>query len=327
MAGPVVGRVYQFKLFFAVGAAGWTETYTFSLLKVGDKEVDTLFAVGGRLGLMRKAFLSPVVTLSRISIRPISVRGVKITDVGVCDLPAGTAGIGPGTSTGGPLGWTAIADPYTALKVRLTAADCLYHATITLRGIPLNAVAPDYVDGMDKGFRVLLPGPTNDALTAFLNLISNGDAKDPSGTYVLRGRSHDPDVRLDNPVLSMAEDATGCYTSLTLAKGVAVGEPAVNFYTPGERVHLTGVRGCFTKGLNGEGAVVSVGPLNALTIKRRNCCCQNDPTAFGGVLQKIVVAYYAIDKSTTQQRQKVRARKTGKQREVSRGRAKPTCVA
>lgn len=311
-------RVYEFRYRFLLGPFGWEEAYRFACT------AGTLAAAAGaadRLATLRVACMSYNAVIDEGSIVPVAVWDpdtgayAKPTDQGSVLLTSlyGTTYRGQIKSD--------VADPNTAVDVRVTAANALYRRVLQIRACAGKAV------NFEEQDRFVVVGGVNTqvALNDFLKrLVNMGANRDPAGVYVLKGKSKLPTVALPNKIVAAQADPTGCHTILTLASPTT--------YAQGETVHVHGAFGCNSRGLNGDTTVMAVGPGNLITIRKKASCCGAPLVNPGGEVTKVSFSYYALENvlgATSQVAplaNRLRRRKTGRQRAAARGRARKHCV-
>ena len=146
-----------------------------------------------------------------------------------------------------------------------------------------------------------------------------------AGSLCIKGRSFDPAVTNPVQIISAAADATGCYTVLTIF-------PASTPYAPGMHIHVHGVTGCDSAGLNGDGLVIATTPGGlttppTITINRKACCCKTAGQTYNinptGVLTQIIYGLWADGQALATRSVK---RNTGNTSAVgTRGRRRKCC--
>lgn len=318
------GRIYEFRYTFVAGASGWRESYRFSLSGIGSamSELQAAYIVASALGEDRRYFLSQDVTISRITCKPLSQIdpatgfNVPITDIGVRQVPRGLGGVGPGALTPG------LADVSTAVDVRMSSFAGWYNRTFQFRGIPQSLLQVSYNDTLPP----IRAGVALDGIIRFVNDLGGliAPPNGINGRYVLQGRSRDPLETLPAPITAITPGSGNCTTILTVTQ---LGQ--FPNYNVGDKVLITGVKGCGAVGLNGRTTVIATGPLGATTVSRRACCCP--PWALrGGQVLKLVLRYYPLIgfKFTADAPVfgKIRRRSTGRQREFQRAKGRPKCI-
>jgi hypothetical protein len=324
---PAQHHIWQWRFHFIQNASGWTETYNFALSKPGDDELASAYLAASDLAFMRRKFLTGAAAIARISAVPLSYydaatkRNLPFIDYGKSEVPDALGGPGGGTRLAGAH------DMRSALDVRVTSELGHYNRTFQFRGFP----AGDPTTGGGLRFDPsdatlpLLYGDLRGALQQFMRRLTN-ITPDPRGVYVLRGRSKDPAVTEPYNITFIEPDTARCWTVLQLE--LPLDETV---YPRGTLVHIGGGRDCRIPKFKGDVRVVSVGPQNAVTVARRPCCCppfQGD--VVGWTLSDVVYNYYPLYKYDnlvldSPWAQKLRSRKTGRQREAQAGRGRRRC--
>ena len=187
------------------------------------------------------------------------------------------AGCGPGNNADTTFNGVSIAQPvWDAVNMSFLDSTYTYRRTLQLRGL-----SSRMADWDPNGGTALTPiGKSR--IFALMSTISNGNGpsdpinanNDPNpgsnlGLWSIRARSQPGS--LVQQITAAAPDPTGCFTVLTVPSNIG--------YSPGNPIHIHGVKGCGVIGLNGDGVVVSLknasGVVDAvsITVNRKPGCC------------------------------------------------------
>jgi hypothetical protein len=253
------------RLKFNMGIWGWTETLYWA------KQGATLEAAKNTAALVarrRTACLSIDAKLLSIIIRPVD------NSLGNYPFPI-LGGASPEKGKVGILG----ASTWLSVLFRMADASCFYQRSLWLRGIDSGAIS-----WHGDPFEGALGAAPALAFAGYLNLITNKPGENP-GAFCVKGRSHNPDDQDNVAINDAALSEDKCNLDLTLAEPVD--------WTVPNRVHVSGVRQCGLKGLNGDHRLIdSTGDV--ITIRGKPCCCLPINLQPGAKVGLVVDGWYPL---------------------------------